>query len=1153
MAADESNQEDDGMVPIGLGCANEEFKEVLEVKELLDSLPNVYNDQIAMETVLERFTFIIDQYQEQPHLIDPHLEMLMNKLLTIGRNMNSPPALQNLAFKCLYLITKMRGSKVVVRLFPHEVVDVEPVLALLYKQDPKDFEAAETRYILLLWLSMACMIPFDLVRLDSNVVQESGDMRLPVMDRIYNIAMEYLTVVDKSRNAAAYLMSRFMTRPDVKKRKLTEFMDWALKFIENAEYITMTGADSLTGVLTTIGLMFKHGKREDLLQYAPTVLEKVVRQNLYECNNNRLRKYGVKVVQRLGTTFLPSRVAKWRYQRGCRSIADNLQLSKEAVKERIAMETTNGNEEDDDEDYDIPEEMEEVIEMLLTSLKDKDTIVRWSAAKGIGRITGRLPKELADEVVGSLLELFNLQESDGAWHGGCLALAELGRRGLLLPVRLPDVVPIVLKALAYDERRGTYSVGAHVRDAACYVCWAFARAYEPKEIAKYVNQIACSLLIASIFDREVNVRRAASAAFQENVGRQGTFPHGIDILTKADYYAVGNRTHCYLDVSVYIAEFSEYTEALINHLADVKVHHWDSIIRELTAKALHNLTEKLPEHMAKTVLPQLLTHTTGLDLHSRHGTILAVAEITHALSSVAEQKNKTIVDMIDKGIIEDIKGIAAKLQDAKLFRGLGGELMRKAVACLVEKCSLAKMPYHKGPVIDTWQEILDDCWNHVEPDIHMAALSAIQPLCNEYYQISPGAADHRIQEMMIEKYLRQLRASQEITRQGHSLALGALPEFMLRGKLRPVLAGLIQATQITDKDQKWAEGRRDALKAITSVCKTVGVVRDGDQTQVICSGNVGQVYEALLVAMKDYTLDSRGDVGAWVREASMTGLQELTSLAVNSSPDIIKPGVCEHVMCSLVQQCCEKIDRTRAHAGNVFSALLYHEPSIPHIPNREELQAIFTKDVCKSLNWAAPCDTFPLFTQLIKYPTYTYSVILGLAVSVGGITGFLVKHSSAALHSYLRNVAKDIPEMTRITSTITKVFKDYQKVDRVSLPMLKMLDQLLSKGCFDSLIQEESHPFPLEMFKLVRTELMRCGDPQKLLASADVYCDLLQFPGEVRRMCLSNLCIFLCHRFPRIRKTTANKLYEVLVTYDDIAPEENVEELMTVLSETLCY
>ena len=36
----------------------------------------------------------------------------------------------------------------------------------------------------------------------------------------------------------------------------------------------------------------------------------------------------------------------------------------------------------------------------------------------VGRITGRLPKELADEVVGSVLDLCRPMESDGAWHGG---------------------------------------------------------------------------------------------------------------------------------------------------------------------------------------------------------------------------------------------------------------------------------------------------------------------------------------------------------------------------------------------------------------------------------------------------------------------------------------------------------------------------------------------------------------------------------------------------------------------------------------------------------------------------------------------------------------------------------------------------------------
>jgi hypothetical protein len=110
--------------------------------------------------------------------------------------------------------------------------------------------------------------------------------------------------------------------------------------------------------------------------------------------------------------------------------------------------------------------------------------------------------------------------SDKAWHGASLAMAELARRGLLLPGRLPTAVPIIVQAIGYDVRRGQNSVGAHVRDAACYVCWAFARAYSPEVMAPYVMDLSKAMLRAALFDREINCRRAASAAFQENVGRQ---------------------------------------------------------------------------------------------------------------------------------------------------------------------------------------------------------------------------------------------------------------------------------------------------------------------------------------------------------------------------------------------------------------------------------------------------------------------------------------------------------------------------------------------------------------------------------------------------------------------------------------------------------
>jgi hypothetical protein len=166
----------------------------------------------------------------------------------------------------------------------------------------------------------------------------------------------------------------------------------------------------------------------------------------------------------------------------------------------------------DEEDIDF-DQLEFIIQFLLESLKDEDNVVRWTAAKGLGRITGRMTKEYADQIVEQLLALFDPNETDSSWHGGCLALAELCRRGLLLPERLGTFIPILDKALIYDINRGNYSVGAHVRDAACYVVWSFARAYPPEIMKPHVYLLSNLLVVASLFDREVNCRRAASATF----------------------------------------------------------------------------------------------------------------------------------------------------------------------------------------------------------------------------------------------------------------------------------------------------------------------------------------------------------------------------------------------------------------------------------------------------------------------------------------------------------------------------------------------------------------------------------------------------------------------------------------------------------------
>jgi hypothetical protein len=58
-----------------------------------------------------------------------------------------------------------------------------------------------------------------------------------------------------------------------------------------------------------------------------------------------------------------------------------------------------------------------------------------------------------------------------------------------------------------------------VRDAAAYVLWALARAQDPAALAPHADNLARRLVTVALYDREIHIRRAASAAFQEHVGR----------------------------------------------------------------------------------------------------------------------------------------------------------------------------------------------------------------------------------------------------------------------------------------------------------------------------------------------------------------------------------------------------------------------------------------------------------------------------------------------------------------------------------------------------------------------------------------------------------------------------------------------------------
>lgn len=149
----------------------------------------------------------------------------------------------------------------------------------------------------------------------------------------------------------------------------------------------------------------------------------------------------------------------------------------------------------------------------------------------MARLAERLPQSFASQVLDTVLEMFSIHSmaaatlsdlpaiAESTWHGAALACAEMARRGLVGSDQLPHLINWMSKALYFDLRKGSHSIGSNVRDAAAYVLWSLARTQDVGSLRPHADNLARQLVTVALFDREIHIRRAASAAFQEHVGR----------------------------------------------------------------------------------------------------------------------------------------------------------------------------------------------------------------------------------------------------------------------------------------------------------------------------------------------------------------------------------------------------------------------------------------------------------------------------------------------------------------------------------------------------------------------------------------------------------------------------------------------------------
>lgn len=1129
-------------------------------------------------------------------------------------------------FSALYSLCKVRGRKCIQRFLPHRVEDMEPVWKGLQaaiqtttnKGDTTNntiidattttLEHAsplpplwESTYVLWIWMAGLSLVPFDcrvvLCRgVDDTASTNRNDKTAAALwmtDFVHTCRLQ-LSNVGPIRTVAADCLAHWLSRPDFEEQsQLATFVSLTRKQLR--EYMTMgsttttTSTDdpegrrdiALLGLLQTLTTILKVSTMDrqklcvtmqplwetvlELTNQSQTSNNKKCKNRIAGTSSTLLQKLLVKWWTRMSCVFLPPRVAAWRNQRGQRSLFGSLASSKgtEIVVNTECNNDTNKNCDDsnDDDMFLVPDEVEDAMGRALETLSHTSTVVRWSAAKGVGRITERLPSLCADDVLDAVLELF-VGNDDTCWHGACLALAELARRGALPPHRLGDVVPWIVRAAHYECGRrdgpiatnttSSSSVGAHVRDAACYTYWACARAYKPEILRPYIAELSEAILLTSLFDREVNCRRAASAAFQEAVGRQGAtnFPNGIAIVTTADYFSLGNRSESYLTIAVKIAKFENHRRPMICHLYESKLFHWDKTIRLLASRCLRQIVILDLEFVTGVVIPSLLEKCLDeKDLNVRHGAVVGMAEILGALSEIDH------VQCISRGNQLLIQSLVSDIEKKRLYRGRGGELMRSGVCRLVECMCSARLPLSVKEQVRLLDSI-DGHLPHPTEAIQLDACRALEALMTFYFPVGEGGPSERLQKRVVDKFVCQVRSSENpaITR-GYALALGYLPAKLLSPN-KEVLGHVLECLQDTAKHtavvggESDAETRRNALQSMIRITRLIAFTPS-------CKSSIMGIYidaslfsnliNSYCEALNDYRSDKRGDVGSWCRLQGIKGLTE-TILSVATSDDaksysFIADGVVERFVGSLLRLLAEPLDTIRQSAGESLLTLLQVDSPGFHIPERERLSR--TADICKQ-QWSDPISVFPALLDIASLGVLCYfeNVIAGFVTSVGGLTGHAHIHASDSLLLWAKQ-GKDDRRMKLGEALLTLLDENAGSV-RLVVPILKTLDLLFDHGCLDN-VTKSSPNFALDCQRTVQRE-MSTKDVPRLLAIVDVSVAIFSASSgdeTIERRTFGFLCKILAHPFPRVRSYAAEQLYLLLLEYDGGKCTETLEFVLS--------
>jgi hypothetical protein len=1018
----------------------------------------------------------------------------------------------------LYTLCKVRGAKVIVGFLNNEPRYLDTILTKLedvtFDQCNEDVNW-KVPYVLLLWLSHLLLTPFDLASISARPVRDESQTArmalhtdLPtVAQRVIQVGAIHLSASTKAQDAAAAMLVRLATRPDMQRFQVADAL------VEDAIASLAPSTEPPSTIYQQLGpLRFLAGiaTSADVSHVLPSIYrscEKLSADGTVSpvTENAVGKKLIVKIFRNIAilTLRLPS-------------VSGPL-LS--------FLETTSV--------------LEDVIDHLLQSLGDRDTPVRYAAAKAISLIISELEPEMGHEVIQAVLETFKEDIPRSAvgvdyqtvnalkWHGLTLTLSHALFKRSASPSQLLDILNALVSALNFEQRTATgSSVGTNVRDAANFGIWSLSRRYTSDELLSVdmndlrsvassskhetvIQAMAVQLLLSACLDPAGNIRRGSSAALQELIGRHpNQVTEGIAIVQIVDYQAVGLRKRGLIDVAGKAASLDYvYWKALVDGLIGWRgLSSVDVNSREAAALSLANFVTIAENGDGLThITERLLAGVENSAIESMHGIICSLSNLLDLpINTVGDEQARAAhrhywrtlqscgilqVDFNPRSLKSELPVAIAKLATGVCRRESDhfGENTDQELVNFdgMERVTERLLARHEDSILQ------------VIPDM-VKQLSRLRRLTNQSF----GCLGIQI----LTRAVTTDSSKAVLTGAGRAIALGAITLQHQSGLLcdeatlsMPILCNLVRVTHV--------DWRIIGLRAMDLALQDLNSLSRCDAELLAV------VTQAIHTGLTDYTIDERGDVGSLVRLQALICVSRLLSLELLHQDS-------EHrqlLQSDILRLSLEKLDRVRGRAA------LCREQCLPREYDVHDVDNINSKTYLSSA-------LSPIFDPSCQ--PWARRALLEGAISCAGISGESLLQTSRELIVESLDIT-DTQHLHAILTTYSDILRDIlssstPNSSNLMLPALDLLAFLLDMRIPQKLADAQTAFKWRTLLSAVQKSHHKSSDVPKLLAAVNAYRGLAEVEsirGEVVKKLLSMLAT---NPYPRIKIAVAEVVCEVL-------------------------